>query len=164
MHQQQLAAAPPQAATPPPASAPAMVDLGYYRPTVGNARGNPTWIPNGENNPAPQIFRGPTTAYGAPLAGPGPRGAPNYYTAGSAPVELAIGPEPSRRRGARSAQRWRQRADAQHERRCLKGPDHGRLAVWRRRRTSARASRRTASTRTGSCAGVPAEKVLLEPC
>jgi hypothetical protein len=34
MHQQQLAAAIPQAATPPPASAPAMVDLGYHRPTV----------------------------------------------------------------------------------------------------------------------------------
>jgi hypothetical protein len=69
-----------------PPSAPAMVDLGYYRPTVGNARGSPTWAPQGMDNPAPQIFRGPQTAYGAPLTGSGPRGAQNYYIPGSAPV------------------------------------------------------------------------------
>lgn len=71
-----------QAAAPP---APAMVNLGYYRPSVGNARGS-TWVPQGMDNPAPQIFRGPTTAWGAPNYGSGPRGSQNYYQRGSAPM------------------------------------------------------------------------------
>ena len=64
---------------------PSDVDLGHYRQTVGNAR-TPTWVPGGMDAPAPQIFRGPTTAWGAPNSGNGPRGSQNYYQPGSAPM------------------------------------------------------------------------------
>lgn len=73
------------AAAPP---APQNVNLGYYRPSVGNARGA-TFVPGqfgNPANPAPQIYRGPQTAWGVPLQGQGPVGSQNYYTAGSAPV------------------------------------------------------------------------------
>ena len=65
---------------------PSDVDLGHYRQSVGNAR-TPTWVPGGEDAPAPQMFRGPTTMMGAPdVAGSGPRGPQNYYIPGSAPM------------------------------------------------------------------------------
>ena len=68
-----------------PASDPINPLPGHYRASVGNARGA-TWVPGGMDNPAPQIFRGPTTTYGAPNYGKGPIGAQNYYQPGSAPV------------------------------------------------------------------------------
>jgi hypothetical protein len=64
---------------------PADINLGHYRATVGNARGNPTWVPGGEDAVAPQIFRGPLTMFGAGPQG-APRGAQNYYIPGSAPM------------------------------------------------------------------------------
>lgn len=65
---------------------PADVNLGHYRASVGNAQGA-TWVPGGEDSPAPQIFRGPLTMFGAgPATAPGKAGAQNYYTPGSAPL------------------------------------------------------------------------------
>ena len=52
--------------------------LGHYRATLGNARGQ-TWVPSGMDAPAPQIYRGPQTMWGA-------GGAQNYYIPGSAPM------------------------------------------------------------------------------
>lgn len=72
-------------AQPTPASDPINPLPGHYRASVGNARGA-TWVPGGMDNPAPQIFRGPTTMYGAPNYGKGPIGAQNYYQPGSAPM------------------------------------------------------------------------------
>ena len=57
-------------AQPAPASDPINPLPGHYRASVGNARGA-TWVPGGMDNPAPQIFRGPTTTYGAPNYGKG---------------------------------------------------------------------------------------------
>ena len=65
--------------------APQALNPGHYRATIGNARGNPTWVPGGEDAPAPQIYRGPLTMFGAGPQG-APRGAQNYYTPGSAPM------------------------------------------------------------------------------
>jgi hypothetical protein len=76
----------PAQPTPPVAPpAPTNINLGHYRATVGNARGNPTWVPQGEDAPSPQIFRGPLTMYGAGPWGQ-PQGSQNYYIPGSAPM------------------------------------------------------------------------------
>jgi hypothetical protein len=67
------------------APAPEDINLGHYRASVGNARGQ-TWVPAGMDNVAPQMYRGPLTMWGASDQKGAPVGSQNYYIPGSAPM------------------------------------------------------------------------------